>query len=56
MDIESPVHAAVKTEPMVQQGAVTNGVPQTAIQQPSQLTSTYTQTQQPPALSEKKDI
>ncbi|KAF8090333.1 hypothetical protein N665_0479s0036 [Sinapis alba] len=56
MDIESPVHAAVKIEPVVQQGAVSNGVPQTTIQQPSQLTSSYTQTQQPQPQSEKKDL
>ncbi|XP_033130577.1 protein tesmin/TSO1-like CXC 6 [Brassica rapa] len=56
MDTESPVHAAVKTEPVVQQGEVANGVSQTTIQQPSQLTSSYTQTQQPQAPSEKKDL
>ncbi|CAH8361178.1 unnamed protein product [Eruca vesicaria subsp. sativa] len=56
MDTESPVHAAVKTEPVVQQGAVTNGVSQSTIQHPSEQSSSHTQIQQPQALAEKKDL
>ncbi|ESQ50378.1 hypothetical protein EUTSA_v10001964mg [Eutrema salsugineum] len=55
MDLDSPVQTAVKIEPVVQEGAVANGVSQTTKQQPSQLTSSHAQIQQPQALSEKKD-
>uniref|UniRef100_A0A1J3GTG6 Protein tesmin/TSO1-like CXC 6 n=3 Tax=Noccaea caerulescens TaxID=107243 RepID=A0A1J3GTG6_NOCCA len=55
MDLDSPVQTAVKIEPVVQQEAVANGVSQTTKEQPSQLTSSQTQIQQPQALSEKKD-
>ncbi|KFK40380.1 hypothetical protein AALP_AA3G366000 [Arabis alpina] len=68
MDLESAAHTAAKTEPVVQQGPVANGVSQTAKQQPSQLTTTpptttttpntssQTHLHKTPALSEKKDI
>ncbi|CAN8257575.1 unnamed protein product [Cochlearia groenlandica] len=58
MDLDSHVPAAVKIEPVVQQQSVlANGVSQTTIQQPSQLTSASdTHVEQPQALSEKKDM
>lgn len=61
MDLDTPVHTAVKIQPVVQQGPVANGVSQTT-RQPSQLTTTtpntssQTHLHKAPALSEKKAL
>ncbi|CAH2051177.1 unnamed protein product [Thlaspi arvense] len=50
MDLDSPVQAAVKIEPVFQQGAVANGVSQTTKQQTDSVSSSSS------FLSEKKDL